>query len=226
MVDFSREVSKDVAESWKTDRADTDLTTSFTSKEMATALKMLKAGKSPGSDRIHQKFLLHSGDAATYWIRQYLSTSMEKCKIPKIWRRATVTALPKQNKAKDDPKSWRPISLLCIPYKLLERLIHGRINPIIGLQLPHEQAGFRQSLSTADQVTLITQDIEDCFEVNEKAGAFLIDLTAAYDTVWHRGLTAKLLRVLPDRRMVRHIMELISNCSLRPAMDSRVGYVD
>jgi len=40
-----------------------------------------------------------------------------------------------------------------------------------------------------------------------------VDLTAAYDTVWHRGLTCKLLRLLPDRHMVSFIMELVRNRS-------------
>jgi len=40
-----------------------------------------------------------------------------------------------------------------------------------------------------------------------------VDLTAAYDTVWHRGLTCKLMRLLPDRRMVRVIMEMVGNRS-------------
>ena len=40
-----------------------------------------------------------------------------------------------------------------------------------------------------------------------------IDLTAAYDTVWHRGLTCKLLRLLPDKHMVKMIMELVRNRS-------------
>ena len=40
-----------------------------------------------------------------------------------------------------------------------------------------------------------------------------VDLTAAYDTAWHRGLTCKLLRLLPDKHMVRMIMELVRNRS-------------
>ena len=40
-----------------------------------------------------------------------------------------------------------------------------------------------------------------------------VDLTAAYDTVWHRGLTCKLLRLLPDRHMVHMIMEMVNNRS-------------
>ena len=79
--------------------------------------------------------------------------------------------------------------------------------------LPLEQAGFRQGRSTVDQAVLLTQHIEDSFETKKKAGAVFVNLTAAYDTVWHRGLTCKLLRLLPDKHMVRMIMELIRNRS-------------
>jgi len=40
-----------------------------------------------------------------------------------------------------------------------------------------------------------------------------VGLTAAYDAVWHRGLTCKLLRLLPDRHMVYMIMEMVGNHS-------------
>ena len=52
--------------------------------------------------------------------------------------------------------------------------------------------------SAVVQAVLLTQNIEDCFDPKKKAGAVFVDLTAAYDTVWHRGLTCKLLRLLPD----------------------------
>ena len=124
-----------------------------------------------------------------------------------------MVATPKPHKPPEDPKSYCPISLLCVPFKLLERLIYARVEPIIDPLLPPEQAGFRRGKSTVDQVTLMTQDIEDCFEAKQKAGDVFLDLTAAYDTVWHRGLTCKLLRLLPDRHMVRMIMEFVSNRS-------------
>jgi len=59
----------------------------------------------------------------------------------------------------------------------------------------------------------LTQDIEDDFSAKKKSRAVFVDLTAAYDTVWHRGLTCKLLRLLPDRHMVHMIMEMIGNHS-------------
>ena len=112
-----------------------------------------------------------------------------------------------------DPKSYRPISLLCVPYKILERLIYTRVEPLINPLLPKEQAGFRRGKSTVDQVVLLTQNIEDSFEAKKKAGAVFINLTAAYDTVWHRGLACKLLGLLPDKHMVKMIVELVRNRS-------------
>ena len=40
-----------------------------------------------------------------------------------------------------------------------------------------------------------------------------MDLTAAYDTVWHQGLALKLLQTIPDRHLVRFIVNIISNRS-------------
>ncbi|CAM4730862.1 unnamed protein product [Leuciscus chuanchicus] len=72
----------------------------------------------------------------------------------------------------NNPKGYRPISLLCVTYKLLERLILARLNPVVDSQLPKEQAGFRSSRSTTNQVTLLCQDIEDSFQTGEKAVRF------------------------------------------------------
>ena len=125
-----------------------------------------------------------------------------------------VVAISKPMKLVEEHKSYRPISLFCVPYKILERLIYTRIEPIVDPLLPREQAGFRQGRSTVDQTVLLTQHIEDSFETKKKAGVVFVDLTAACDTVWHRDLTCKLLRLLSDKHMVQMIMELIRNRSL------------
>ena len=139
---------------------------------------------------------------------------MRQLKNPKIWRRALIFAIPQPEKPLGDPKSYRPISLLCVPFKIFERLIYARVDAIIDPLLPREQVGFRRGRSTVDQVTLLTQNIEDSFSDKKKAGAVFVDVTAANDTVWHRGLTCKLLQLLPDRYMVHMIMEMVSNRSL------------
>ena len=134
-------------------------------------------------------------------------------RLPKVWRRADIIAVLKPNKSADDAKNYRLISLLCVPLKLLEHLLLSRLDPVIHPQLPPEQAGFRHGRSTTDQDTLLTDDIEAGFEHNQKVGVALVDLTAAYDTVWLRGLHLKILRMLHDRHMVSFVMELLTNRS-------------
>ena len=126
---------------------------------------------------------------------------------------AAIVVIPKPAKPMGDPKSYWSLSLLCVPYKICKRLIYACIKPLVDPLLPKEQAGFRCGKSTIDQVVLLTQNIEDSFKAKKKAGAVFVNLTAAYDTVWHRGLTCKLLRLLPDKHMVKMIMELVRNRS-------------
>ena len=110
-------------------------------------------------------------------------------------------------------KTLRAIAqyLLCIFDRIFERLIHTRVEPITNPQLPREPAEYGRSI--VDQIVLLKQNIEDSFEAKKKARVVFVDLTAFYDIVWHRGLTGKLLRLLPDKHKVWMILELIRNRS-------------
>ena len=103
--------------------------------------------------------------------------------------------------------------MLCVPFKILERHIYARVEPIIDPLLPREQDGFWRGRSTAGQLTFLTQEIEDSFSAKKNACDVFVDLTSAYDTAWHHGLTCKLLRLLRDRHMVSLIMKLVCNRS-------------
>ena len=70
----------------------------------------------------------------------------------------------------------------------------------------------RSSISSG-RASLLTDDIEAGFERNDKCGAVFIDLSAAYDTVWHRGLKLKLNNVIPDKSLVNFSMTLIASRS-------------
>jgi len=93
--------------------------------------------------------------------------------------------------------NYRPISPLSVCYKLLERLALQRISPTVEGILSPDQAGFRKGRSTCDQVAALTTFIENGFQYNLKTGAVFLDLTAAYDTVWHTGLLYILSKSMP-----------------------------
>ena len=89
----------------------------------------------------------------------------------------------------------------------------ARLTPVIDPQLLEEQAGFRHRRCTTHQVVKLTNDIKDSFEQGNKAGVVLVDLTAAHDTLWHQGLMLKLLRMIPDKHLVRFITNILANRS-------------
>jgi len=60
-----------------------------------------------------------------------------------------------------------------------------------------DQAGFRRGRSTCDQVTALTTFTKNGVEKTLKSGADFLDLTAAYDTIWHTDLIYKLSKCLP-----------------------------
>ena len=82
-------------------------------------------------------------------------------------------------------------------------------------RLPDRRVLGKFGLSTreVDHDQVATQDIEDSFSAKKKAGAVFVHLTAAYNTPVHRGLTCKLLQLLPEWHMVCMIMEVVSNRS-------------
>ena len=118
-------------------------------------------------------------------------------------------AVEKPGKDPSLAANYRPISLLSVCYKLLEHLALQRISPTVqsinqsveGLLSP-DQAGFRKSRSTCDQIAALTTFIKNGFLQNLKTGAIFLDLTAAYDTVWHTGLLYKLSKSMPYCQLV------------------------
>ena len=121
----SRLVSQEVSDLWRATTPDAvNISDNFSQREFAATLQHLKPGKAPGPDSICSELIFHAGSALKSWLRDCLL----RLKIPKIWRRALVVAIPKPGKPVGDPKSYQPIALLCVPYKVFERFIYAALN--------------------------------------------------------------------------------------------------
>ena len=112
----SRLVCKEVSDLWRATTPDAvNISDNFSQREFTAALQHIKPGKAPVHDSICPELILHAGAALKSWLRDFLSSCLRRLKIPKIWRRALAVAIPKPGKPVGDPKSYRPISLLCVP---------------------------------------------------------------------------------------------------------------
>ena len=95
----------------------------FNTEELNEAMKHLKPGKAAGLDYITAEVILHFGDKTKFWVLALFNNCARTLQIPKLWRRAKVVALLKPGKDPKIPKSYRPISLLCILFKLYDCMI-------------------------------------------------------------------------------------------------------
>jgi len=84
----------------------------FRPEELAAALRRLKPGKSLGLDSIFPELVFHAGSALKFWFCDFLTSCLRQFKIPKIWRRALVAAIPKPEKPLGDQRAIA-LYLLC-----------------------------------------------------------------------------------------------------------------
>jgi len=85
-------------------------------------------------------------------LSKFFSIYIKQCYMPKLWRKANVIAVLKPGRRTNEAKSYRPIFLLCVPFKLLERIILSRISLFVEARLSKTQAGSRSGRLTSDQV--------------------------------------------------------------------------
>ena len=90
-------------------------------------------------------------------------------------------------------KNYRPVSLhIC--GKVLERLIFNKMftffieNKIIS----SNQSGFKQGDSCINQLLSITHEIFEYFDVGLEVGSVFLDISKAFDKMWHDGVIYKL----------------------------------
>ena len=108
----SRLVLQEVSDLWRADPLHpANVSGSFSHREFAAALQHLKPGKAPEPDSICQELIIHAGAGLKSWLRGFLFCCLHHLKIPKIWRRALVVAVPKPSKPVEDPRSFYIIYL-------------------------------------------------------------------------------------------------------------------
>jgi hypothetical protein len=85
--------------------------------------------------------------------------------------------------------------------KLFEKLLLIRLKSVITKKklIPNHQFGFRKKHSTLEQVHRITEAIEQAREEKKICTAVFLDVSQAFDRVWHKGLEYKLRSLLPKQ---------------------------
>ena len=91
-------------------------------------------------------------------------------------------------------KNYRPVSLLSLVSKVLEKLVNNKIvDPLEKCGLFSDfQYGFRYSLSPADLLTVVSDRIARAFNKSGATRAVALAISKAFGRVWHAALLYKL----------------------------------
>jgi len=93
----TRLVNKELSDLWKIEGQ--SISESFRPEELAAALRRLKPGNFLGLDSIFPD----AGSALKSWFCDFLTSCKRQLKIPKIWKRTLIVAIPKAEKPLGDP---------------------------------------------------------------------------------------------------------------------------
>ena len=93
-------------------------------------------------------------------------------------------------------KNYRPISILPICGKILEKVIFNSLYRYLNENnlITKNQSGFHPGDPTINQLLFLVNEIHEAFENPRKleVRAVFLDISKAFDKVWHDGLIFKL----------------------------------
>ena len=95
---------------------------------------------------------------------------------------------------KQNVKNYRPVSLLPIFGKIFERLICNKMYSLFieNDLISSNQSGFKQGDFCINQLLSITHDIYQSLDQGYEVRRVFLDISKAFDKVWHKGLIHKL----------------------------------
>ena len=171
----------------------------FRINDIETSVKDLVLKKSPGKDGITAKMLKELPFSALKMVLYIFNSILRMGHFPLSWKKSEIVMIPKPGKDPTQVKSYRPISLLSILSKLFESILMKKLEPYIESNniIPPHQFGFRKRHSTIEQVHRIVGLIRKAYESKEYCSALFIDISQAFDKVWHEGLLYKIYNLLP-----------------------------
>ena len=126
-----------------------------------------------------------------------LNMLFEKClsegTFPNFWKFANVQPIHKKD-SRQIKSNYRPISLLPVCGKILEKTVVDELYAFLNTNglISSDQSGFRPGDSTFNQLISITSNIVEAFEDFDETRALFLDISKAFDKVWHEGLILKL----------------------------------
>ena len=191
---------------------------SVTPKMVRKVIMNLDLSKASGPDCIPVVVLKNCKLELSYILPELFNKCLKESCFPDCWKVSSVVPIFKDVGERSTTKNYRPVSLLPVVNKVLEKLVNNRIVDHLekcGL-FSDFQYGFRSS-----QSTVVSDRIARAFNRSGATRAVALDISKAFDRVWHAGILHKPKSYGISGQIFGLISSFLSNRRLRVVLDGK-----
>jgi len=162
---------------------------SFTAADVYAELCSLPNKLSSGPDGLPPLFLKKIAFEISQPLATIFEVSFRLGQLPQLWLSATVTPVHKKG-PKNRVNNYRPISLTCVPCKIMEAIVQNQIVKYLAdnTLIAHEQHGFWQRRSTVTQLLTCLHNWCNSLDRGRSVDVIYLDFASAFTSVSHPKL--------------------------------------
>ena len=196
---------------------------SVTPKMVRKFVMNLDLSKASGPDCIPVVLLKNYEPELSYILAELFKKCLKEYCFPDCWRISSVVPVFKNVGERSTAKNYRPVSLLSVVSKVFEKLEN---NSIVGhlekcCLSSDFQYGFRSFRSTADLLTVVSDRIARAFNRPGATRSVALDISKAFDRVWHADLPHKLKSYAISGQIFGLISSFLSKRRLQVVLDGK-----
>ena len=165
-----------------------------TEEDIEKSLKSFPLNSSPGQDGVDVRTLRAICTTFIPDIRRMFTDALMSHSFPPSMKRSLIHPIPKVSNS-SDITNFRPISLLTLMSKLLEKTIKIQLEIFTEQYLSFRQFGFRKSLSTEAALITVDHQLRQAISNHDIGILVLLDFSKAFDTVRIDRMIEKLKRI-------------------------------
>ncbi|KAI5725563.1 hypothetical protein M8J77_017066 [Diaphorina citri] len=164
-----------------------------TTHEVYKTVMSFKNNSAPGHDGLQTKLLKQILPYILTPLTKIINLSMTKGQFPDSYKNSIIVPIHKKGNTKQ-LTNYRPISLLTMFSKVLEKIIKTRLDKYLQTYnvLTDRQYGFRRGIGTEDTLIDLTTYLYDNMDRGQKVIACFLDIAKAYDSIQHDKLLQEL----------------------------------
>ena len=166
--------------------------------------------KSPGNDGLTKEFYVSFWDYINQSLYDSIMTAKVKGELSTSQKQAIIKLLEKKDRDKRLIKNWRPISLLNIDVKLLNKSLASKLKVVLPSIIKSDQTAYVKGRFIGESARLISDILETTEKLNIGGYMVTMDIEKAFDSMDHVFLIAVLEKLGFGNEFLKWVKILIN----------------